>query len=160
VEMEYYMQHVEHYTRVLNLAETQDAARNQDRHARHQSRQMEEGQEDESMQEAGAEFSQAMSSEEGEPHAFQERGEHQKPRHRQRRHRRDYQERNASEENTAEPVSDVSASESFSPEQEQKKPMRRRQPRQTAAKDTQQQNLLPEDNSGASLRDVLPAPRL
>jgi hypothetical protein len=31
VEMEYYMQHVEHYTRVLNLAEHQDNMRNQQR---------------------------------------------------------------------------------------------------------------------------------
>jgi Domain of unknown function (DUF4167) len=30
-EMEYYMQHVEHYTRVLNLAESQDAARHVER---------------------------------------------------------------------------------------------------------------------------------
>jgi hypothetical protein len=160
VEMEYYMQHVEHYTRVLNLADAQDAARNQERHARHQPRISEDGQDEES------EVVEVVSTEPLTPEeeaARQMRAEQHKARRRQRRPRRDYGDRAEQGEQAAESslaAEDISApvtTEERTPSSEQP----RRQTRQYTRRSVpQQKDLLDESNSGASLRDVLPAPRL
>lgn len=158
VEMEYFMQHVEHYTRVLNLADAQDNARNQERQTRYPPRGQEERQEEEGT-EVEAVSAEPLSPE--EEVRQQVHAEYQKARRRQRRQRRDYNDRPEQGEQAAQESDIPVPSVATEPQQQPSEDAPRKQTRPyTRRTPSPQKELLDESNSGASLRDVLPAPRL
>jgi hypothetical protein len=170
VKAEYYYQHADHYQRILNLADEQQAAQRQE-HGQHRSHS-----DDDNSNDAGDYNSdtQGFEGERNDAHdgasydaSSQEQGD-QQPRQQQRNHRRPYRQDTPRHEVSSHSDSAVvegeahSAVEPQEPRQE-RQPRAPRQPREPRPERTRQprepQLDFDDNNHGSQLEALLPAPK-